>query len=464
MPMSPWLETIYYKSPVLLQNIAVSALGLTLRAERYRPAGEAKFKELMQTQYYDYEQMREYQSTAFVRLARHAINYTAYYRSWAKKQNINAQDIKSIVDLEQFPIIEKSFIRENAALFKAQSPATKANSITLHTSGTTGTPLPVFTDKDSRSEHYAFFSRLRAWYGVQPLDRRATLFGRIIMPAAQKQPPFWRYDVAQKNLLMSSYHLATNNLSHYYNKLRDYQPQEIFSYPSSITRLAEFIVTEGLPPLKLKLVMTTAEHLNKWQKKIIQQAFDAPLVNQYGCTEMAFFVSTLPDGSFCFHPEHGFVEVRDVAGELASTGEGELIVTGLVNYAMPVIRYAIGDTVTLGEHNKHGFQELIEVHGRKDDVIYTLDGTPVGRLDPIFKGGSGIKEAQILQSKSGNITLRLVPDSTYSTSAGLALQRELIKRVGDMVITIELVDEIPKQNNGKFKPVICEFENGLSAD
>jgi len=457
--MSPWLESIYYKSPVILQNLAVSAMGLKLRAERYTPAGDRKYKELMETQHYSQEQMRDYQADAFARLARHAINNTVYYSTWAKQQNINAQDIKSIADLARFPVIEKSFIRENAALFKAAQLASNVKPIILHTSGTTGTPLPVFTDANSRSEHYAFFSRLRAWYGVESDDRRATLFGRIIMPAAQKQPPFWRYDAAQKNLLMSSYHLSTNNLIHYYNKLHDYQPQEIFSYPSSIIRLAEFILAQGLPPLKLKLLMTTAEHLHDWQKKLLQQAFDAPLVNQYGCTEMAFFVSTLPDGNFCFHPEHGIAEVRQASSALSSVGEGELIVTGLVNYSMPVIRYAIGDTVTLGDVNPHGFQQLLEVHGRKDDVIYMLDGTPDGRLDPIFKGGSGIKEAQILQRETGDITLRLVPDSTYSTEAGLALQRELIKRVGDINIVIELVNEIPKQKNGKFKPVISEYKN-----
>lgn len=456
--MNPVVESLYYKSPVFLQNIAVSLMGLRLRAERYRPAGEKKLTELLATCQYTAEQMQAYQSEQFVQFARHAINNTQFYRDWAKEHGIAANDIRSIADIKLFPVIEKAFIRENATLFKADARNATAGAITLFTSGTTGTPLSVFADQDSRSEHYAFFSRLRSWYGVDPVARRATLFGRIIMPAAQKQPPFWRYDAAQKNLLMSSYHLKPENLIHYYHKLRDYQPQEIFSYPSSITRLAEFIVAKGLPPLTLKLLMTTAENLHDWQKALLQKAFNAPVVNQYGCTEMAFFVSTMPDGCMRFHPEHGVAEVRSHANIIAAQGEGELIVTGLVNYSMPVIRYAIGDTVTIGTVDAHGFPELIQVHGRKDDVIYMRDGTPVGRLDPIFKGGSGIKAAQILQSESGAINLRLVPDETYTEQAGADLQRELIKRVGsDLPITIELVNEIAKEKNGKFKPVISKY-------
>ncbi|EIK46705.1 phenylacetate-CoA ligase [Cellvibrio sp. BR] len=456
--MNPWMESVYYKSPVFFQNLAVTAMGFKLRNERYRVAGEKKLAELIKTQYFSADQMLKYQSEAFVKIAQHAINNTAFYNNWASRNGIVAGDIKSIEDLNLFPVIEKSYIRENAQEFRAQPISGKSKQFTLHTSGTTGTPLSVYTDQDSRSEHYAFFSRLRSWYGLQPVDRRATMFGRIIMPASQKEPPFWRYDAINKNLLMSSYHLKNENLIHYYNTLIDYKPQEIFSYPSSIVQLADFIIKENLKPIKLKLLMTTAEHLHNHQREKLARAFDAPIVNQYGCTEMAFFASTLPSGDFCLHPEHGIAEVRDSSGALQDGGEGELVVTGLVNFSMPVIRYVIGDNVELGTYNNNGFMQLLDVQGRKDDVIYMRDGTPVGRLDPIFKGGSGIKAAQIFQSEDGNVELRILPDDSYSESLGVALKNELIKRVGcDCVINLVLVNEIEKSKNGKFKSVVSRF-------
>ncbi len=461
--MKPWMESLYYKSPMFIQNIAVSAMGFKLRGERYRPAGQAKLNELLRTQYYSQEQMYEFQSKSFVALAQHAINNTTYYQRWAKDAGVKASDIKTLEDINLFPLIEKSYIRENAHEFKATSKNPGAKPIKLHTSGTTGTPLTVYTDEDSRSEHYAFFSRLRSWYGLQPVDRRATMFGRIIMPAAEKKPPFWRYDAVNKNLLMSSYHLKRENLHYYYKKLVDFKPQEIFSYPSSIVQLADFIIDNNLPRIDLKLLMTTAEHLHNHQRELLQKAFNAPVVNQYGCTEMAFFVSTLPDGEFCSHPEHGILEVKQADQTVHNSGEGELVATGLINFSMPVIRYVIGDNVTLGAENTNGFKKIMDVQGRVDDVIYMKDGTPVGRLDPIFKGGTGIKAAQIIQDVNGNIELRIVPDNNYSDALGAALKGELVKRVGtDSTITLILVGEIEKSKNGKIKSVINNYSKAMS--
>jgi len=462
--MNPTLEKLYYKLPLFAQNIAVSLMGLKLMRERYTTAGRAMEKELDRTQTFNTQQMYDYQSSAFVDLARHAINTTRFYSKWAKDNNLRSEDIQSLEDLKRFPVIEKLYLRQHADDFRSHAPELASKQFVLHTSGTTGTPLTVYTDKDSRSRHYAFFSRLRANYGVTHSDKRATLFGRIIMLAEQQQPPFWRYDAMQHNLLMSSYHLNDANLPHYYRKLQDYEPQEIFAYPSSVFALADFIVREKLEPLPLKLVMTTAENLLPQQRDTIARAFKAPVVNQYGCTEMAFFCSDYPDGTMKFHPEHGYVEVRSPEGSLSDQGEGELIATGFINYSMPVIRYAIGDSINLGARDANGLQVLTSVKGRTDDLIYTLSGTPVGRLDPIFKGGSGIKYAQIIQSENGDVLLKLVPDTDYENSHGESLRDELIKRLGrETPVAILLVDQISKGSNGKFRPVISYFKKRTHA-
>ncbi len=462
--MNSKLEKLYYRFPTFAQNIAVSLMGLKLMRERYTAAGRDMERELDKSQSFNTQQMQDYQAKAFVDLARHAINTTRFYSKWAKDNNLRSEDIQSLEDIKRFPVIEKLYLRQHADDFRSNAPELTAKQFVLHTSGTTGTPLTVYTDKDSRSRHYAFFSRLRANYGLSPHDKRATLFGRIIMLAEQQHPPFWRYDAMQRNLLMSSYHLNSNNLLHYYRKLEDYKPQEIFAYPSSAFALADFIVKQKLEPLPLKLVMTTAENLLPQQRDTIAKAFRAPIVNQYGCTEMAFFCSDYPDGTMKFHPEHGYVEVRSPEGLLTDQGEGELIATGFINYSMPVIRYAIGDSINLAVRDANGLQILASVKGRTDDLIYTLSGTPVGRLDPIFKGGNGIKYAQIIQSENGDVLLKLVPDVGFKASHGESLREELIKRLGrETPVNIELVEAINKSRNGKFRPVISYFKKDIQS-
>jgi phenylacetate-CoA ligase len=457
--MNPLLEKAYYSCPIFIQNWAVSFLGRKLRKERFNQAGEKMLAELLKSENQSRDYINSLQNEMFVKIARHAIKTTAFYSNWAINNNIFENDIKSLADIKLFPVIEKKFIRENASSFRSNDDSLASSQFIISTSGTTGTPLTIYTDKYSRSAHYAFFSRLRMRYGITEQDKRVTLFGRMIMLADQKKPPFWRYDATNKNLLMSSYHLSDMNLMHYYNKLCDYKPQEVFAYPSSIYAIARYIVANQLPPIQLKLVMTTAENLLPHQRDIISQAFNAPIVNQYGCTEMAFFCSDYLDGTMKFHPEHGIVEIRNENNALSLTGSGDLIATGFINFSMPVIRYLVGDRIVLAEPDDAGRQQLSYVQGRVDDVIYTSNGTPIGRLDPIFKGGSGIQCAQIYQANNGTIELRLVPDSTYSSSHGETLKAELIKRVGtDIQIDIIICEKIEKEINGKIKPVISHYK------
>lgn len=457
--MNPLLEKAYYSCPIFIQNWAVSFLGRKLRKERFNQAGEKMLVKLLESENQSRDFIHTLQNEMFVKIARHAIKTTEFYSNWAKNNNITESDIKSLADIKLFPVIEKKLIRENASAFRSNDNLLAPNQFIISTSGTTGTPLTVYTDNNSRSVHYAFFSRLRMRYGISEQDKRVTLFGRMIMLADQKKPPFWRYDATNKNLLMSSYHLSDMNLMHYYNKLCDYKPQEIFAYPSSIYAIACYIIRNKLEPIKLKLVMTTAENLLPQQRDVISKAFNASIVSQYGCTEMAFFCSDYPDGTMKFHPEHGLVEIRDEYNSLHMAGSGDLIATGFINFSMPVIRYAVGDRITLGNQDDSGRQQLSNVQGRVDDIIYTLDGTPVGRLDPIFKGGAGIQYAQILQKTDGDIELRLVPAASYNARHGESLKEELVKRVGrEIHIDIITVDKIEKEKNGKFKPIISYFK------
>lgn len=452
--MNSLAQKIYYKSPVIIQNAAVTAIGFKLYLERFNRAGRAMASYLDTTAALKSEEICSLQNKLFKNIARHAIENTDYYAEWAKKNSIRIDDIQTLDDISLFPIIEKSYLRENFQKFRAKNIP---GQFTLGTSGTTGSPLTVFCDKNSRGRHYAFFTRLRRKHGLSARSRRATLFGRIILKPEQNEPPFWRRDYAQNNLLMSSYHLKKENIKYYYEKLLKYQPDEIFSYPSSISRIASHIVENGLPPLEVKLLMTTAENLSVQQRDIIQKAFIGKLVNQYGCTEMAFFCAEDDDGFMKFHPEHGMSEVRKEDGSTDFQGEGELIATGFVNYSMPVIRYAMGDDVILGKRDEKGYQILHQVKGRVDDIIYRKDGTPVGRLDPIFKGGLGVRYAQIYQHKDGKIDLKLVPDENYIAAYGAALEAELRLRVGsDADIEISILSEIEKSRNGKFRPVISE--------
>lgn len=456
-------EKTYYHLPVFLQNLFVSLYGLKLLTERYGKSAKEHLGLLLKTEGYSAEAMLEFQTASFVRLARFAIKMVPFYQDWAANQGIKAKDIQDLKDLKLFPILAKETVRRKPEMFISKIHKPRHDLIKLSTSGTTGKPLTVLCDQDSRIHHYAFFSRLRRWFGLEPISRRATLFGRIIVLPEQNQPPFWRYDISQRNLLMSSYHLSQANLYAYYHKLRLYKPAEIIAYPSSVYQIAQYINRNGLEPLKPKVVITTAESLLPYQRTAIESAFNAPLVNQYGCTEMSFFASQCEHGSMHFHPEHGIIEVIDELGNSVVESPGNVVATGLINKVMPLIRYEIGDRITLAKPEctcvcGRSFPIIRRVEGRIDDILYRRDGTPVGRLDPVFKGGSNIIAAKILQKKAGDIEVSLQPSDSFCTKNLSWLEYELRKRMGDGIgIMINLVSEIPKDKNGKFRAVESHY-------
>jgi phenylacetate-CoA ligase len=461
--MDSWIEYFYHKSPIFLQNIMVSFYGYKLKMDRYNKNSSGYFSMLKKSENFDKNEMNRYVDEKFVTLARMAIETVPYYRRWAEENCFKASDINDISDLKKFPIVTKDVIKENPSDFISNR---SKRLLKLTTSGTTGSPLTIFCSRNDRTLHYAFFTRLRSWFGIDDRSRRITLFGRIIQLPDNENPPFWRMDLAQRNLLMSSYHLSKRNLCHYYNKIKKYKPEEVIGYPSSLYEIARYVIEENLEPISCKVVFTTAETLLDYQRTILEKAFTGPIIDQYGCTEMAFFISQCEYGTLHCHPEHGYLETVDRQENLIEGEPGRLLATGFVNHSMPLIRYEIGDFVTLGFKEEacscgRSFPVIKTVEGRLDDVIYRKDGTPVGRLDPVFKGGIGIRMAKIVQDVIGDVTVLVTIDDNFGVRERCWLNNELRKRLGkDIEINIKVVEDIPRERNGKFKAVESEFRAG----
>lgn len=454
-------ERFYYSAPLWVQHMLVTLYGISLRLQRYNKRAKAHLQRLLANETMDSEAIRLVQETLFVTMARDAIAHVPYYSDWAAKQGVEAKDIKGLEHIVLFPLLDKETVRQNPQLFFNKRILAQQKTFEMSTSGTTGSPLVVLSDPDSRTLHYAFWSRIRAWFGLPPLSRRATLFGRIIMLPEENSPPFWRYDLAQKNLLFSSYHLSERNLGDYIAKLKHYRPDELIGYPSSLYQLAHYIVHNGLIGQVIpKVVFSTAEHLLEYQRHLISEAFRCPVINQYGCTEMVIFASECEHGSLHIHPEHGLFEILDVSNiDDSEVVDGEAVCTGLVNAAMPLIRYRIGDQICLNRCKTcpcgREFLMIESIEGRRDDLIKTPDGRQVGRMDPVFKGFSGIKECQIIQYSLNKLIINIVCDEAYNDQIESALLHEFRKRLGDeMVLKLVKMEEIPRTFNGKFRAVI----------
>jgi len=457
--MHEYSEKLYYKMPIFLQNLAVCFSGYKLSRQRYSGHYQKYLRDLLKNQYSTSAELKEQQIYLLKNLLRHAFSTVPFYRKWSEDNDASPEDFKDLGDLHRLPIINKEQIRKDPESFCSKELIRRKNTFIIFTSGTTGKPLKIYCDPDSRRLHYAFWERFQRWHGVSLGMRRATFGGRVVIFPNQSKSPFWRYDKFQNNYLFSSYHMSNNNLKYYYNKLAQTKPDFIDGYPSSIYTLSDYMLKKGLPPIKINAIFTSAETLFQYQREKIEAAFDSVVADQYGCSEMALFVSQCEHGTYHAHPDYGIVEVVDKENNSVQTGKiGEAVCTSFVNKTMPLIRYRLGDMIRLEERQckcGRAFPVVAEITGRVDDVLHTIDGRPIGRLDPVFKELTSIKETQIIQKAPEHIHLLIVKDSDFTKENQKQLEYELRKRLGtNMQISFEFTNRIPRDKNNKFRAVI----------
>jgi phenylacetate-CoA ligase len=458
--MPDWVK-LYHRLPYPIRVLAVSARGYYLRWWRYGPETDHLVEEALERETWSPDRWKAWQEERLAYVLHRAATRVPYYRDqWQERRRRG--DRASWEVLENWPILKKEPLRANPRAFVADDCDIR-RMFHEHTSGTTGTPLSLWVSREALRKWYALFeARWRRWYGISRHDRWAILGGQLVVPFGQTKPPFWVWNIALRQLYLSSYHLSPEFIPAYIEALRQYRVHYLWGYASSLYTLAAIALEQGLEIPSMHVAVSNAEPLFPYQREAIAQAFRCPVRDTYGMTEMVAGASECEYGRMHLWPEAGVVEVMaDEADEPLPPGQvGRLICTGLINADMPLIRYELGDRGALapvGEHCACGrtLPILSSVEGRLDDVVFTPDGRRIGRLDPTFKADMPIREAQIIQESLHRVRVRFVPAPGSPPDLGEEIVRRLRERLGEeMEIVAEEVDHIPRGPNGKFRAVI----------
>jgi phenylacetate-CoA ligase len=251
--------------------------------------------------------------------------------------------------------------------------------------------------------------------------------------------------------------------------LKRFGPEEIFGYASSLYLLAQAFQRNHIQPVRtVKVVASTSEVMYPNWRECIQQVFGAPVADQYGSQELQCLITQCPQGTLHINPEFGIVEVVDDDLAAVPPGqEGQMLLTGLANDAMPLIRYQIGDRSALmnlpgpckcGLH----WPAIQPVSGRSEDAIRTPDGRPLMYLNfHCTKTLTGIVESQFIQDRQDHIKILLVVDNQFTPASEKEMISNLRQRAQyDFKVDVEYVDRIPRGNRGKFKAVINLLNEG----
>ena len=454
--MTSRAEALYFASPVWLQNVLVSAMGYKLYRRRYTGMYHELRELVRESREWSEAKKADYQSERLHEMVKHCRHHIPYYQKLFAEHGIHENQITSLNDLQKIPILDKQTVQQRANEFRdsRQKPY-----MVQHTSGSTGTPLALQVNELTYKLAMALLVDHEEYHGVPFGARRATFAGRMVQRPDNMKPPFSRFNIAENQKIYSTYHLKKSTFKYYQNDLDKFNPKEIIGYPSAISDIANHYEQAGCKPaFEPTAIITNSETLLEWQRDTIERVFKCPIFDYYGTAEYLTYSAQDSIERYRSSPIIGISEVLDNS---PSQNFGRIIATSLTNYCMPLIRYDLRDTAepdyrTCNDNPAGNVKYYLKrISGRIDDYITTPDGRLLGRLDHIFKGTTGIREGQIIQDSSDHCLIRVSLDLKADQFNEKKLISNFRERVGDNInITVEVLSEIPRGSNGKFRSVI----------
>ena len=97
-----------------------------------------------------------------------------------------------------------------------------------------------------------------------------------------------------------------------------------------------------------------------------------------------------------------------------------------------------------------------EILGRIEDTIVGPDGRQMVRFHSVFNGLQCVQQAQVIQEEPNHLLIKIVTDSRLNSIEETAIRKRIQSQLGNIIIHIETVKEIPLNNNGKFQAVVSK--------
>ena len=453
------------------------------------------------------EELNQRNEKRFLEIFHRAYDKSPFYRKLYTEAGIRKEDITSLTDIKKLPVVTKDMVKQHAneMLTVPKRKVRKGN-----TSGTTGTPLSVYSDWKSIWMVQAYLYCTRKRYGFTYGQRFVSLRGHL-----DKNNLSLKIHLSN-TLFLSSYNINPANTQFYYDSIRKFKPRAIEGYPSSLYTLALLLSDAGLK-LEIPVAFTSSETLLPYQREKIEQQFNTQIFDLYGMTERTISLMEA-------YNHQGYYEMPGFSiNEYLEDGE---ICTSLINESFPMIRYKSNDVMEMMETTEDNpqivvkhiegrkadylcckdgshiilldfldrvgtgnidfriklinekdirytprgnfkylinltfikYQETIfKVVGREDDYVICKDGTRVTRID-FIENGEHIKACQWIQEEDGKVEIRIVPDKGFTEKDRLYVVRETERKVGqgnlDINTIIVSIDKLIYTRRGKFKLIV----------
>jgi phenylacetate-CoA ligase len=391
----------------------------------------ALLSELRASESWSPSEIVQYQTTALRQIIDHAIRTVPFYADYSTSA------LHGPGDLCRFPVLDRETVLQNQERLLSQK-VKRHRRIRAGTTGTTGTSLRVAYTEAVAAKNWAFLLRQWAWAGLKPRHPRITLQGSRIVPAHRDRPPYWAYNLADRQILMSIFHLSEQSAPAYIAFLRDHPGHVLEGFPSTLAILADFVLGSGMR-IPMRAIFTSGEPLHSTARTKIQRAFAGRVFDTYGMTEYCGLIQECERGQMHLAPEYGFLEILDENHEPVAPGEeGYFVWTGFLNDAMPLIRYRIGDRgrwqTPAACACGRAFPLVVPSITRESDLLRCPDGRLLSAraLNQVLKQSASLQFCQFVHDRADHLSVRAVVRPTQDPNRAAGELMDIRARVADL--------------------------------
>ncbi|HWG36449.1 MAG TPA: hypothetical protein VN690_01910 [Terriglobales bacterium] len=391
------------------------------------------------------------------RLLGYAWAHSPFHRQRMEAVGAAPEAIRRPEDLTQIPALTRGDIKQNLRQLCSDEFRFE-DLLAAATGGTTDTPVPLRREPQAVARREAVQQMFWEWAGVQPGAKVFWLWG------AQSDFPLepnWKWRLYDRGLMRREWAatapLDSTVFEGYRQRLNRFRPEAVCAYPTPLFLFCEYLRDCGLPVHRPRAVICTAEALLPHQRPVIEAALGAPVYVHYGSRDSGMVAAECEaHAGLHLHTEACYLEFVPLAG-----GDGtvrEILLTDLTNYAMPLIRYRIGDCVLGGAPPAacacgRGLPLLPPIAGRTTDTFRLPDGRMVPGValtNRVIQEAPALAKTQIVQETLRDFRVRYVPAPGFTPRDLEPLQRKLVEFLGsDVRWQFEAVEEIEREANGK---------------
>ena len=397
----------------------------------------------------------------FRRMVAHACNYSPYYREKYRKAGLTPEDIRTARDIDSIPLLTREEIKGHREDILCRNVDRRQVFLTS-TGGSTGTPVSFY--HEHAEPYYYVRQRFLETIGIAPADNGAMIIRRNNTWANRCKVAFWNWP---SRLEFLNARLMTRDSVHdFVDRANRAEIKFLWGYEGGIYHLGLFLAEHGLNLPSLKCVISTSSPLPLVHRRFFETVFHCDVFDQYGSCEVQWLGTECP----AHHGLHMLWDIRriefvDSSGKNVPDGEyGDIVVTDLLNFSFPFIRYCNGDRGRRlpGSCAQSNFPLMDSVKGRTTDLVKFSDGSCIAGdyLTTIFDDHPfAVQAFQIVQKKDGTVKLLYVPSGMPEAAAEVeTVVADLRKLIGGRAgVYAEKVSEI-RHDGGKTRFIVSEIQ------